>query len=108
MPVFIRCYTKGSNAIVEIFGTPLPYTIRPHSVVTGHPPPPVAEQIIDTEGRYTLGLESGSQVTVKQSKNGLTSEGYLYYYNDNGRLIQKKRIRKDTYKGIRGTYAIAP
>jgi len=108
MPVFIKCFAKGSTAVVEIYGTPLPYTIQPHSVVPGYVPPPPAEEIIDTSGAYTFGFMSGERAWVKSPKNGLKSEGYLNYYNHRGDLINRKRIRKDAYKGIRGVYAIAP
>ncbi|MCL2371084.1 MAG: VanW family protein [Firmicutes bacterium] len=108
MPVFIKCFAKGDRAIVEIYGTPLPYTIRPKSVVTGSVAPPQSDEIIDFEGRYTDGLESGEKIPVKMEKDGLKSEGYLYYYNARGELIKKVRIRRDIYKGIKGLYAVAP
>jgi len=108
MPIFIKCYVKGDKAVVEIYGTPLPYVIRPKSVITGSIEPPPPDEIIDFTYQYTEGLESGTKMPIKPAKNGLKSEGYLYYYNNKGALVNKKRIRRDSYKGIKGLYAIAP
>ena len=108
MPVFIKCFSKGDRAIVEIYGTPLPYVIRPKSVITGSLEPPPSDEIIDFAGQYTTELESGARVPIKPAKQGLKSEGYLYYYNNRGVLVNKKRVRRDSYKGIKGLYAIAP
>jgi len=108
MAVFIKCHINGDKAVVEIYGTPLPYTIRPRSVVTGSIEPPPSDEIIDFVMQYTEGLESGTRVAIKPAKHGLKSEGYLYYYNKRGELVNKKLIRRDSYKGIKGLYAIAP
>ncbi len=44
--------------------------------------------------------QSGEEVD-KIAKNGLKSEGYIYIY-DGDTLIEKKKIRSDTYKAIDG------
>ena len=50
---------------------------------------------------------SGESKRVRYGVAGLTSEGYLLYYED-GKLADRKLIRKDVYRSVQGVIAVKP
>lgn len=107
-PVFIRAYCNGSTVITEIYGSAMTYRIERESVVVSRTPVPEDGEIVDTDRKYTAELETGAKVRVSYGKEGLTSEGYLNYYDAYGRLAKRVKIRTDKYAAHRGVVAVAP
>lgn len=107
-PVFIRAYGTDEQAIVEIYGKKPRYKIVRDSVVTSKSAVPADKTILDEEGKYVTDVMlSGESKRVRYGTAGLTSEGYLLYYED-GKLSDRKLIRKDVYRSVQGIIAIKP
>lgn len=107
--VFIKAYTDGNRAYVEIYGSKLPYTIKRKSEVTFTGKTPEYEEVLDETMQYfDEGTESGAKKTVSYSHPEVHSNGYLLYYDLNGALIEKKLIRSDVYSAVKGVVAVAP
>ena len=105
-PVFIRAYGNDTSAVVQLYGEKLSYEIKRESVVVSRTAIPEDKTIIDEKNEYdTATLLPGESKRVRYGASGLCSEGYLYYYK-NGKLIDKKLIRKDTYRPIQGLIAL--
>ncbi len=51
-------------------------------------------------------LPIGSQITVRQPKESIKSEGYLIKYV-NGERVSNVKIRTDSYSGVKGLIKIA-
>ena len=51
-PVFLRCYGTDTTAVVEIYGTALPYKISTESVVVSRSEPPADLEVVDKDGKY--------------------------------------------------------
>ncbi len=82
----------GKKIDVEIYGVKNEYCYERESVTTEEIP--FTTKLIDSEEVET----DKSYVKVK-GKNGYKSEGYLKIYK-NGKLIEKKLIRKDKYNSV--------
>ncbi len=107
-PVFIRAYGTDTTAVVEIYGLKLPYKIVKESKVISRSAVPDDKIITDTECKYvTEDMLPGESKRVSYGSAGLTSEGYLAYYKD-GKLIERKLIRKDVYRSVQGVVAVKP
>ena len=107
-PVFIRAYGTDTTAVVEIYGLKLPYKIVKESKVISRSAVPDDKIITDTECKYvTEDMLPGEAKRVSYGSAGLTSEGYLAYYKD-GKLIERKLIRKDVYRSVQGVVAVKP
>ena len=108
-PVFIRAYGDGEQAVVEIYGSALPYRISTESVTLSQNPPPPDKEEIDIDYKYfSADCYSGERMRIANGHGALKSEGYLIYHDLSGKFLEKKQIRKDTYKSIAGTVMIAP
>ena len=104
-PVFIKAYGNDSRAVVEIYGERLPFEIKRESRVVSKTDIPSDKTVIDENNEYgTEGLVEGESKRVRYGAAGVSSEGYLCYYQ-NGKLIDKKLIRKDFYRPIQGLIA---
>lgn len=99
-PVIIRAVADGATLRVEVYGQPLEEKYVRKSVVTEQIPAPESEIVYDDELLYPE-LYLGESKTVKYGKNGYKSEGYLMVLK-NGKLIEVKKIRTDTYLATRG------
>lgn len=107
-PIFIRAYGTDEQAIVEIYGKKPRYKIVRDSVVMSKSAVPADKTIFDEEGKYvTDDMLSGESKRVRYGAAGLTSEGYLLYY-ENGKLSDRKLIRKDVYRSVQGVIAVKP
>ena len=106
--IFIRAYSDGGRAVVEIYGKKNRYRIERKSVVvkTGEAPP---DRIItDDENKYFLPEEeSGTLMRIRSGVAGVTSEGYLLYY-ENGKLVKTRKIRSDKYLPVKGILVKKP
>lgn len=107
-PVFIKAYGDDTTARVEIYGAKMPYKIVKDSKVVSRSAQPEDKIIIDTENKYvTDDMASGESKRVSYGSAGLTSEGYLSYYQG-GKLVDRKLIRKDVYRSVQGVVAVKP
>lgn len=107
-PIFIRAYGTDEKAVVEIYGEKLPYKIKRESKVISKTAVPKDKTIVDIDDKYdTAMLEDGQTKRVSYGVAGLSSEGYLSYY-DGSVLIDRKLIRKDTYRPVQGIIAQKP
>ena len=107
--IFIKAYDQGGKAIVEIYGSKLPYVIKRKSEVTFTGQTPVYEEYVDEKyEHFSLDTPSGEKKTIYYSHPEVHSNGYLLYYDYSGRLIKTKQIRTDKYNSVSGVIAIAP
>ncbi len=108
-PVFLRCYGTDTTAVVEIYGTALPYKITTESVVVSRSDPPADLEVVDKNGKYIKEpLRPGEKIRISYGHGAVKSEGYLLYYDFSGKLIEKKLIRRDNYSSTRGIIAVMP
>lgn len=106
-PVFIRAFATSDKATVEFYSSELPYkvTLRSRTLKTGARPKD--KEFVDTERKYTAGMESGEKVRVSGGAPSVSSEGYLIKTYPDGRK-EEKRIRRDEYASAAGKIAVAP
>jgi hypothetical protein len=96
-PVFIRTYCIDNRLYAEFYGEKNTYRIERRSEKTGVIPFEKDERMIDAKGEYLDKVKyRGETVRIREAKNGLTSKGYLRYY-DGARFVGEKLIRKDKY-----------
>ena len=89
-PIFIECNANGERIDITIYGEKPKYEYKLISKVT--------ETIQASTSEVYTNDKSLKNVSAK---NGLKSEGYIYVY-ENGKLIEIKTLRKDTYKPLNG------
>ena len=78
------------------------------SVVTSKSAVPLDKTIVDEEGKYvTDDMLPGDVKRVRYGVAGLASEGYLMYY-ENGKLVDRKLVRRDVYRSVQGVIAVKP
>ena len=64
--------------------------------------------ISDDENKYFLPEEeSGTLMRIRSGVAGVTSEGYLLYY-ENGKLVKTRKIRSDKYLPVKGILVKKP
>ncbi|HBJ97469.1 MAG TPA: hypothetical protein DDY82_00085 [Clostridiales bacterium] len=88
----ILAKADGKKIDVEIYGVKNEYSYERESVTTEEIP--FTTKLIDSEE-----VEVGTSYVKVKGKNGYKSEGYLKVYK-NGKLIEKKLIRKDKYNSV--------
>ena len=94
--IFIAAYGTDSEATVEIYGLPNEYEIRRRSVEIARKPFST-RTIEDREGRYADKVVFDTDTFVlSNGADGLTSEGWLDYYQG-GKLVKSRKIRTNTY-----------
>lgn len=107
-PVFIRAFGSSTTATVEFYGKAMPYKIVKESKVISRGSVPEDKIIFDKDNKYVSeAMLPGEKVRVRYGAAGLTSEGYLLYY-ENGVLTRRTLIRKDVYRSVRGLVAVKP
>ena len=91
-PFAVRLFANTEKGSVRVYFAgekkPYDYAIVSRTIGETPPPPPIVKD----------GAEDG---VLRAEKNGLTSEAYLETYK-NGRLLARKRLRKDVYLAIQG------
>lgn len=88
-PITLKIITDGKYIRAEIYGHD-EITVRRRSETISTIPH-------ETEYREDDGLPIGKEVIDTYGKDGLTSEGYLDFFED-GKLVKSVLIRRDTYK----------
>ena len=96
MPIIVVASADGSRLKVEIYGEPMREKYLRKSIITSEIPAP-PEIIEEIENEEYPELEIGEQKVITYSKKGIKSEGILIK-TINGKMVSKKRIRKDTYR----------
>ncbi len=104
--IYIYAHGDGETATVRIYGLKNKYRIVRESKIVSFAPPPPDKIITDETGEYGTS-ETENSVRVKWGVRGVTSEGYLLYY-DGKTLLSRERIRKDIYLPQQGIVAIKP
>lgn len=105
--VYISTYVNGGKGTVKIFGEKPEYKIESESVVLDVEKYDEVEQV-DSEYKYfDRGAISGSRLLVSLGKDGLKSETYIRLYKD-GKLVERIKVRENTYKAVPQVIAIAP
>ncbi len=106
LPVFLRAFTTNERVVVELYGKqPEMEIVRESKVVSKSdiPPDKIVEDVLNEYD--TSSLLDGQSKRVRYGMPSITSEGYLCYYK-NGKLVDKKLIRKDVYRALNGIIAI--
>ncbi len=106
-PLFIKTKSDSTRVTVEMYSSELPYKIDCRSVTLSTGERPADEEFIDTERKYTEGMESGTKVRVSGGAPAVKSEGYLVVTYPDGR-VEETRIRADDYASAAGSVAVAP
>ncbi len=96
-PVYILSRAEGDEIAFEFYGKLDGKTYRTESVTLMKMPPPPA-QIVEGE----------EEKLIRAEKAGLASESYLLTYGEDGTLLSRERIRKDSYAAVQGIYQIIP
>ncbi len=99
-PIILHTIATDCSITIEIYGEPNRCTYSRQSVFLEEILAPKELEIIDEKQEYP-DLYLGQTKILKYSKAGLKSQGYLLTIKD-GRIIEKKKIRTDTYQPIRG------
>ena len=100
-PVYIRTVCDDKSASVFVYGLPNEFQIeRKYKIVRENPAK--IKTIVDVDGKYADKVQyDDEQVFLQNPVDGLTTEGYLVF-KKNGKVVQEKFIRRDTYKSIDG------
>ncbi len=94
-PVYLKTKADGKTLTVQVYGEKMEGRIELMSKIVGETAP--GETIlIDTEGKYPE-LPKGERMILRYGKAGVRSESYVLRYSESGKLIEKKRVRKDSY-----------
>lgn len=107
-PVYVRAWVQDGRACIRIYGEKNRYRIVPVSRVLETIKAPADRQLVDTEYKY-LPKEAlpGETMRVSYGKDGVKSEAYLEYYEEQ-RLVRRVKIRSDVYRTAQGVVAVAP
>ena len=100
-PIIIQSSANENQIKITIIGEKKKYEIYRESLVKERLPIET-EYIFDDKNEYNL--ENVNEKFIEYGKEGLISEGFLIY-KKNGKIILKKRIRKDTYKSTKNIIA---
>ncbi|MBQ3116096.1 MAG: VanW family protein [Clostridia bacterium] len=99
-PVIIRAKAQNNKLKIQIWGEKLDVQVSTKSVITGTVLPPPHLEIVDEKGEFP-DLYQGESKFTRYQKNGVKSEGYVLI-KQNGKIIERKKIRTDTYSAIQG------
>lgn len=99
-PIIITASANESTVRFTILGEPKAREVLRESQILETLP--VENEYIFDEKQEFPDLYEGEQKVLSYGKAGYISEGYLIYKR-NGKIIGKKRIRKDTYKSTKNT-----
>ena len=99
-PIYIRAYITAEEAVVIIYGSPLPYKISLENEIYQESEVPKAEIIKDTEGKYVTYTDE-SFVAIASRKD-VWARSYKVYKNENGEEIKRDLIQDDHYESVVG------
>ena len=94
--------SKGDICKVKIFGKPNEFKITRFSEKTKIIPAEKEEVINDSKKAEEFGVLVGEEKRISYAKEGFCSNGYLNFYDKNGKLIKTQKIRSNTYNPTRG------
>ena len=100
-PIIIKTFTDDKTIKISIYGEPLNCTITRKSNIIKEIAAPPEEVLSDNKGEYPE-LHLGERKVLSYSKKGYKSEGIIIKSRD-GKILQSKKIRVDTYSAVRGT-----
>lgn len=107
-PVFIKAYGTDSTAIVEIYGKKPDCTYGLESKIVSRGEVPADRVVEDYENKYvTPEMQSGQTIRVSYGNACVSSEGYLTK-KINGKIVERRLIRRDVYKARSGIVAVKP
>lgn len=95
--VYILSFVEGEEITFRFYGTPDGKRRETESKVLMRLPPPPPKII-----------EGSAEKTVRAEKEGVASESYLLVYGEDGALLSRELIRKDSYATVQGIYQILP
>lgn len=94
--------SKGDICKVKIFGKPNEFKITRFSEKIKIIPAEKEEVITDPKQAETFGVFAGEEKRISYAKDGFSSNGYLNFYDKQGRLVKTQKIRSNTYNPTRG------
>jgi len=95
-PIYIQGAVQGKSVTFCIYGLPNKWHIERESIAQVEPFD--TTEVVDAQKYPHLVYTDQTQV-VRGGSNGVKSQSILHYYQ-NGKLIQSKLIRKNTYKKV--------
>ena len=100
--IIITTSSKNDICKVKIFGMKNKYKITKTSIKTKIIP--AENDIIETDYlKYNeVDLVIGEERRLSYPKDGFYSKGYLNFYDENGTLIETKKIRENCYSATKG------
>lgn len=105
--VYILVKSAERNTTVCIYGEPSEYTYEPESVTVERIEPECVE-FTDTERKYFRGDSvAGDRLVISGGVAGVRSETYINVYK-NGALVDRRKIRENSYKSSPQITAISP
>ena len=96
--------SKGDVCKVKIFGKPNEFKITRFSEKIKIIPAEKEEVITDPKQAETFGVFKGEEKRISYAKDGFCSNGYLNFYDKQGRLVKTQKIRSNTYNPTRGIF----
>ena len=96
-PVYLTGETSGGTATFTVYGQPDGRRYVAESRVLSRLPPPAAPALEGKEARV-----------VRAPKDGMVSESYVAVYDAEGKLLSRRRLRRDRYAPVRGIYEAPP
>ena len=102
-PIFIKTYTTNSKVYVEIFGKKTNnISLKRVNELVKTLKAPQDKVIVDVDGEYQDKVYYEDESFYKQyPKDGCVYKSYLEFW-ENGKMIDKKKIRTQTYKPVQG------
>lgn len=100
-PIIIKAYADGVRVKIEIFGEEMKESYERESQITQIISSPGYTVKVDYENNYP-DLKKGEQKIITYAKDGYYSYGVLIK-KVNGKVVSRKKIRKDKYSAVRGT-----
>lgn len=96
-PVYLLAKAEGGEVSFSLFGTPsgMRYVTESKTLLRVAPPP----------AKYVEGTE---EKVLRAEQEGLASESYLLTYDEEGNLLSRERIRRDSYAAVQGIIQILP
>lgn len=100
--IIITTSSENDVCKVKIFGLKNKYKITRQSekvsIISAEP------EIIETNYlKYgDFNLEIGEEKRLSYSKDGFISKGYLNFYDETGKLVERKQIRENKYNATKG------
>lgn len=95
-PIYIQGLVRGKSVTFTVFGLPCNYQIVRESVKEVTPFDTV--EIVDKQ-KYPQLVYTDQTLVVTNGSDGVKTQSFLKYYQ-NGRLVESKLIRKNSYKKV--------